>query len=114
MILRGCLPMSLRVSALQGLLTFIFICIVARSHPMSAGEHDMQAVRRVAESWLALIDRGAYEESWDRIADIFRDRLEKGQWLEKLKANRGLLGGVKLREFRSAQYVIELADKSCR
>jgi hypothetical protein len=101
---------SLRSSAVFGLVIFLLVLVFTGTPKVSASEYDLKLVQRVAESWLALIDRGAYEESWDRASGSFKDRVDKVRWVQDLKTNRGPLGQVISRKFRSAEYVTEVPD----
>jgi len=75
-----------------------------------ASERDVVIVKRVAEAWVSLIDREAYDESWDRTAEVFKTRVKKEQWIEDLKANRRPLGKVSSRKLQTAVYVSDLPD----
>jgi len=95
----------LRVTAL------LCLCAIAgQSVLVIAGERDLEIARPAAESWISLIDRGAYTESWDRAAEIFQARMDRWRWIESLETNRAPLGEVQSRKFRSAQYVADLPD----
>jgi hypothetical protein len=50
-----------------------------------------------ALSWLALVDRGAYAESWERAAPYFRRTVSRQRWVSDLQAARQPLGAVKSR-----------------
>jgi hypothetical protein len=76
----------------------------------SAGEKDVVTVKRVAEAWISLIDREAYDESWDRTAEVFRSRVKKEQWIDDLNTNRKPLGKVRYRKLLTAVYVSDLPD----
>jgi len=76
----------------------------------AASEKDVLNVKRVAEAWVSLIDREAYDESWDRTAEVFRTRVKKEQWIEDLNTNRKPLGKVRSRKLLTAVYVSDLPD----
>jgi len=73
-------------------------------------ERDVITVKRVAEAWISLIDRGAYDESWDRTAEVFKTRVKREQWIEDLNVNRRPLGKVRSRKLLTAVYVSDLPD----
>ena len=77
---------------------------------MAASEKDVVNVKRIAEAWVSLIDREAYDESWDRTAEVFRTRVKKEQWIEDLNTNRKPLGKVRSRKLLTAVYVSDLPD----
>jgi hypothetical protein len=74
------------------------------------GSRDVVTVTRVAEAWVSLIDREAYDESWDRTAEVFRTRVKKEQWIQDLEVNRRPLGKVQSRKLLTAVYVSDLPD----
>src|SRR5262245_58119508 len=76
----------------------------------SKSQKDVIVVKRVAEAWVSLIDREAYDESWDRTAAVFKARIKKEQWIEDLERNRRPLGKVRSRKLLTAVYVSDLPD----
>jgi hypothetical protein len=56
-----------------------------------------QAARGAAEKWLALLDAREYGRAWDQGAKLFRERVERKQWVEALPKDRGALGALKSR-----------------
>jgi hypothetical protein len=61
-----------------------------------------------ADRWLALVDAGAYERSWDEAAGYFQGVLPKDQWVSSLQVVRTPLGAVTSRQQHSTQYTTEL------
>jgi hypothetical protein len=105
------------ISLLGTLVGFMSIlCMNTATHPIgvqfleTTTERDVITVKRVAEAWISLIDREAYDESWDRTAEVFKTRVKKEQWIEDLKANRRPLGKVRSRKLLTAVYVSDLPD----
>jgi hypothetical protein len=102
--------------ALSWLLTLLCVGLTSTSpvktqlEITSVSERDVVTVKRVAEAWISLIDREAYDESWDRTAEVFRSRVKKDQWIEDLKTNRKPLGTVRSRKLLTAVYVSDLPD----
>ena len=66
------------------------------------------AALAVAEAWLALVDAGAYERSWETAAGLFRDSITPEQWRDILIAVRRPLGETRSRELLSTSYWTEL------
>ena len=66
---------------------------------------DVAPAMRAADEWLALVDRGAYGESWDRAGVLAHEQQPRVKWELQLEAVRGKLGGVMRRKLRSATYV---------
>lgn len=105
------------ISLLGTLVGFMSIlCMNTATHPIgvqfleTTAERDVITVKRVAEAWISLIDREAYDESWDRTAEVFKTRVKKEQWIEDLKTNRRPLGKVRSRKLLTAVYVSDLPD----
>lgn len=63
-----------------------------------------QLAQKSAESWLALVDSGKYEESWQEAASIFKEAVSKEQWHGALVATREPLGKMLSRKMKSATY----------
>ncbi len=86
----------------------ILVWAVFPSAPLQAAEADEKAAILAAGSWLALIDRGRYDDSWDEAAGLFKTALTKKQWATGLKAARAPLGRLVTREVVSAEYAESL------
>ena len=63
-----------------------------------------KAAEEAAKSWLALVDRGAYEASWKAAAQVFRNALSPAQWRQSVAAARDPLGKLVSRKLQSARY----------
>lgn len=50
-----------------------------------------------AHSWLAMIDRGAYAESWVKAGTLFKSRVTEAAWVQKIGPVRGPFGAVVFR-----------------
>ena len=57
-----------------------------------------------AQSWLALVDRGQYEESWNASAKLFRTAVTRDKWKDTIAAVRDPLGKVISRRLKSAPF----------
>jgi hypothetical protein len=83
-----------------------------------------ELAQKSAEMWLAKVDAGKYAESWQDAAQLFKDRISKGQWQTTAHAVRAPLGKLQSRKLKSitsktslpgapdAQYVILQYDSS--
>lgn len=71
------------------------------------GETEDQAVK-IAEEWLALVDRGEYEESWREAASLFRSSVTVEQWQQALDGARKPLGELESRTLEGAEYATSL------
>lgn len=67
-----------------------------------------EAARKVAESWLGLVDAGQYGESWDAAASYFKSKVPRETWEKMAASVRGDLGQFQSREFLAMQYTKEL------
>ncbi len=70
--------------------------------PFLAKASEKEALQ-AAESWLALVDQGKYEESWQQASTLFRRSVTMEQWKQAVTSARDLLGEVKTREFNRAE-----------
>lgn len=66
-------------------------------------EAERQALA-AAESWLALVDAGKYEESWTAASEFLRSAVGKEEFVKSLRAARRPLGTLKSREVQSKEY----------
>lgn len=57
-----------------------------------------------AGAWLALVDRGAYAESWDAAAAVFKASTSRERWNDAVTSVREPLGMVSSRQLRAAEY----------
>ena len=62
------------------------------------------AADEAATSWLALVDSGAYAESWAEAAGYFKSLVAEDQWHRSVKGVRSPLGKVISRAEPSRQY----------
>lgn len=58
----------------------------------------------VAETWLAIVDAGKYDDSWDQAAKLFKGAVDKGGWNKQIAGVRGPLGALGKRALSSAKY----------
>lgn len=74
--------------------------------PLSAyaSEEKEQAAEQEAGKWLALVDGGQYEESWQRTANLFRQQVSVEQWRQAMAAARLPMGSMTSRKLVSAAY----------
>jgi hypothetical protein len=61
-----------------------------------------------AQEWLALVDAGKYDESWDMAAAYFQGAVSKEQWKASLGAVRAPLGAVTSRTMASGNFHTQL------
>jgi len=79
--------------------------------PTSAGAGNETAEKQAtaaAQSWLALVDAGKFDESWDAAASMFRAALTKADWVRTAGAVRTPLGAVTSRKLKSKRFTTTL------
>jgi hypothetical protein len=57
-----------------------------------------------AQAWLALVDQGQYEKSWDTAAQVFKAAVTRDQWKQAANGVRGPLGKLIARTLKSSEY----------
>jgi len=68
---------------------------------MSCGKpKEEQTAIQWAESWLVLVDKEKYPESWQGLADLFKEHVKKEEWADDLNRSRKPLGKLLKRELQ--------------
>lgn len=75
---------------------------------LMAGPDEERAALDSAGPWLALIDAGQYDKSWDQTASLFKETLTKDQWVKALETVRKPLGKLTSRAMASTTYSTSL------
>jgi hypothetical protein len=85
---------------------------------MQTNEADEQASVSAAHEWLALVDAGEFEKSWEHTASLFksgifekhffRSGISKQEWQSSLRTMQDSLGKAVLRRLKSKLYTTEL------
>ena len=70
-----------------------------------------QAAVQIAEMWLALLDEGKFEESWDESSSMFKNSVTKEQWVETMRINRPQFGKVLQRDVKTKSYETNISGK---
>ncbi|APV49876.1 hypothetical protein BWI17_09390 [Betaproteobacteria bacterium GR16-43] len=94
--------------------TMHFILAIAIAVAVSSGraEEDIDTLpaQEAARAWLAIVDAGAYGDSWDQGAKAFQEKVPKADWEKALVAARGAMGKLILRKSRSVTYAKSLPN----
>lgn len=98
--------MKTRLRIVVVLLT-VTLALVCRQS-LFAGAAEEQAALEAAKTWLALVDSGEYDTSWDQAASFFKSAVTKDQWGASLRAVRKPLGAVASRQLASTKYTTAL------
>ncbi|WP_237059960.1 DUF4019 domain-containing protein [Microbulbifer sediminum] len=83
----------------KGILKQLLLAL-ALALPGLASAADNPAVQAVL-AWLEAIDNGAYNQSWEASAPMFRQQVTSQQWQEALEQVREPLGKILSREVES-------------
>jgi hypothetical protein len=73
----------------------------------SAGSRESAAIE-AANEWLALVDAGQFETSWQESASLLRNAVSAQQWEESVTAARRAFGGFVSREVLTAEFKTSL------
>lgn len=95
------------VSMLMPLLAAVTLAACGSS-PLAA-EHEEAAVS-AGEAWLAYVDSGAYGESWDEAATLFKASITREQWAVTLANVHTQLGVPQGRELIAAKHTTSLPN----
>ncbi len=87
-------------------LAVLAICLLGAT--ATASETQEIAALRAARVWLAVVDAGNYDESWQATAGYFRSAVGKQQWRQAMEGIRRPLGNVLTRKLKSKTYATEL------
>ena len=66
------------------------------------------AALRAAKTWLAMVDAGDYDQSWETAAEFFRNNIPKERWREVMQGVRTPLGELVTREAKEKSYETEM------
>ena len=73
-----------------------------------AATADERAAQVAAEAWLAVVDSGAYAQSWGDAASFFKGTVDQGRWEAQLNGARTPLGKVLSRTLKAVRYATTL------
>lgn len=76
--------------------------------PVTADQPVEKEAFKAANFWLALVDAGSYEKSWERAADYFKAAVQEEQWVASLTAIRKPLGRAIYRTLKYKKYTTTL------
>ena len=91
------------------LLDFRFICVVSLAGiagaVMSVAAPAYEEASAIGAKWLSLLDDQKYEENWSQAASMFRDQVNKEQWVVALRRSREPMGPVLSRTSSRVDFV---------
>lgn len=88
-----------------GILLVGFFCLA--SHPILATDETTAGIK-AAQEWIVLVDTGAYAQSWDAAAALFKKAVKKETWVQSLQAIRPAMGKMISRRIESYDYTTSL------
>ena len=86
----------------------IFLVLFTPFLTWAGTDHAEGQAVAAAKTWLALVDAGAYGQSWENAAAYFKGAVKKTEWNQSATAVREPLGPVISRSLKSASYVTSL------
>lgn len=96
------------VASLSCLIAIAVALIIAGCS--KTGDENKQAAIAAAQSWLSIIDRGQYSDSWDAAAPFFQGAVSESKWVESMNSLRKPMGDLVSRQLKSAQTMTQLPD----
>lgn len=87
---------SAAFAAIACSLTLPFALFADAAKPLA--ENALQASAAAAQSWLQLLDKSQYGQSWDQASAVTKQTITKEEWVHILEKTRKPLGTVKSRE----------------
>ena len=86
-------------------LVLLLILLPFTSH---ASEQKQRDAEQEAGKWLALVDGGLYQQSWNRAASLFKQQVSAEQWLQGITAARDPFGIMISRQLITSTYTTKL------
>ncbi len=91
---------------MKGLLVLMLAgcLLLAGPHNVYSSNQQEKQAQEAALIWLALVDDGQYQQSWQHAAKLFKNAVTEKQWVQQLRAVRGPMGGALSRELIAATF----------
>jgi hypothetical protein len=87
---------------------FVITFIIAPVMLIAQNASKEKAAVTSAETWLGLIDKGEYAESWKETASYFRDNVSEQKWDQAMQGTRKPLGKMISRKLKTSAYKTSL------
>lgn len=75
-----------------------FSLFAATSTPESVVDSSLETSAIASQSWLELVDKGQYAESWEKSSALMKKTVTKDEWVQILTTVRKPLGSVSSRQ----------------
>jgi len=82
----------------------------AAAVPAEDADKDVAEAKKAALAWLALVDAGKFEATWDEAASSFKKAQKKEDWAKGLGGARPTMGKLITRTFLNHQVRTELPN----
>jgi hypothetical protein len=76
------------------------VCVPAQAQEAES----VSQAKAAASSWLALVDAGNYQASWQQAAGLFQSAVTEQSWASAAQAARAPLGTIQSRQVESTTY----------
>ena len=94
-----------RFRVVSAMLPFFLLLVAGQVVRAQEGGPAPQEAVDAGNAFLALIDRGQYDDSWDAAASTIKNTITKTSWSTVLSANRKKFGTLVSRKLESSQAV---------
>jgi hypothetical protein len=88
---------------ITGIIVIIGLALFSLQVIAVAGSSEEQA-KAAAKEWLALVDAGNYQESWESAAGFFKNAVSQEKWHQQMAAFRQPLGKTTSQKLKSVKY----------
>ncbi len=96
--------MPRKIAPIVSLASIALVCSMIGHGARAADQAAIQAATQAADGWLALVDGGKFDESWEQASGLFKDHVTKEQWDREVAAVRKPLGRLVSRKPKLAKY----------
>lgn len=87
----------------------VLLSVATFAHAQAAQNQEaIDAAKKAADAWLALIDAGQYKASWEQAAEPLRKAVSVAQWEQGGRAVRQPVGALQERKVASSTYTTTL------
>jgi hypothetical protein len=82
----------------------VLALLLGTADPGRAQDEAISEARDSAKTWLALLDDGQYEATWENAGELLKAAVGPEEWAKKWSVTLGPLGKLKSRAVRSSEY----------
>ena len=87
---------------------FVAVIILVPIAALAQNASKEKAAAASAETWLGLVDKGEYAESWKEAGTFFRNNVTEQKWEHTMQGMRKPLGSLVSRKLKSDAYKTSL------